>query len=319
MSAPLAAFEKAFYIKLGKGGRWAGDAIATGRLRLGWQGIPLADIHAGDWKRIRARLAEEHKHKGTVTTDTRRLRDLATSGPDDLWITFHGSRLWWGRVADGPIEEDSVSKFRRMVDGWHDTNLKDEPLVAGRVPGVIAQLQGFRGTVCSVKRREALRRLIAGETSPAWTAVVAAREALVAELQDAITHLHWKDFETLVDLIFRDAGWRRRSVLGETMKFADLELEEPITGDAYQVQVKSSADLADFDEYAADFRSQQRRDFRRLYFVVHTPSPKLAACATRDGQRTTQEDGLVELILPAQLSRMVVDAGLVNWVLDKIR
>jgi hypothetical protein len=317
--SPAAAFAKAYYIKLGKGGRWAGDAIASGRLRLGWQSIPLTEIHAGEWVRIRARLAEEHKHKGTVTTDTRRLRDLANSGPKDLWITFHGSRLWWGRVADGPIEEDSVSKFRRLADGWHDTNLKGEPLVAGRVPGVIAQLQGFRGTVCSVEKREVLRRLIAGETSPEWMAVAAAQETLVARLQDAITHLHWKDFETLVDLVFRDAGWRRRSVLGETMKFADLELEEPITGDAYQVQVKSSADLADFNQYAASFRSQQRRDFRRLYFVVHSPSPKLADRAPAEGRQGAEEDGTVALILPSRLSRMVVDAGLVSWVLDKIR
>jgi hypothetical protein len=319
MSSAPAAFDRAFYIKLGKGGRWASDAIATSRLRLGWQDIPLAEIHAGEWKRIRAQLAKGHKHKGTVTTDTRRLRDIATSGPADVWITFHGSRLWWGRVADGSVEEDEVSKFRRLVDGWHDTNLKGEPLVTGRIPGVIAQLQSFRGTVCSVEKREVLRRLIAGETSPEWIAVAAARDALVAKLQAAITHLHWKDFETLVDLVFRDAGWRRRSVLGETMKFADLELEEPITGDAYQVQVKSSADLTDFDQYAAGFRSQQRRDFRRLYFVVHSPSPNLADRASGQGRQATEDDGLVELILPPRLSRMVVDAGLVSWVLDKIR
>lgn len=55
-----------------------------------------------------------------------------------------------------------------------------------------------------------------------------ARTALIDEVQGALRELHWKDFETLVDLLFRQAGWRRLSMLGETMKYADLELEEPI-------------------------------------------------------------------------------------------
>ena len=313
-STPGIAFDRAFYIKLGKGGVWADDALRTGKLRLGWEEVPLALIHAGDWDGIRRRIAQVQASKGKVTTDVERLRDLVTTGPSDVWITFQGSRLWWGRVAEGLIEKDRTSKFRRMVESWHDANLKGEALVAGRVPGVIAQLQGFRGTVCNVKEREALRRLIAGETSPAFNSVAAARDALVDELQAAIRELHWKDFETLVDLVFRDAGWRRRSVLGESMKFADLELEEPITGDAYQVQVKSQAKAAEFDAYAAEFRLRQGRDFRRLYFVVHSPTPALAKRA--DG---ASDDERVQLILPARLAYMVVNAGLVAWVLDKVR
>lgn len=73
---------------------------------------------------------------------------------------------------------------------------------------------------------------------------------------------HWKDFEILVDLIFRNAGWRRVSVVGESLKFVDMELEEPITGEQYQVQVKSDATIADFKEYAEQFTE---RDFRKLY------------------------------------------------------
>jgi hypothetical protein len=51
----------------------------------------------------------------------------------------------------------------------------------------------------------------------------------------------------LVDLVFRQAGWQRLSVLGETMKFTDMDLLEPVTGDQYQVQVKSAATLADLE------------------------------------------------------------------------
>ena len=119
--------------------------------------------------------------------------------------------------------------------------------------------------------------------------------------------MHWRDFETLVDLLFRQAGWRRLSVLGETMKYADLELQEPITGERYQVQVKSAATVADFAQYRDQFGE---RGFRKLFFVVHSPTPAL-----------DQEKGnaTVELVLPGRLAAMVVDAGLVSWILARIR
>ncbi len=129
----------------------------------------------------------------------------------------------------------------------------------------------------------------------------------MAAVVPAIQELHWKDFETLVDLVFRQAGWRRRSVLGETMKFADLELEEPITGDAYQVQIKSRADVVDLREYTAAFSAH---GFRRLYFVVHSPTPALRAMSNSDE---------VELVLPERLAGMIVDHGLLGWLGDRIR
>lgn len=301
-------FERAFYIKLGAGGRWAESSIKDGLLRFGWGGIPLSEIHAGDWTAIRSRLAAEHHHKGTITADTERLRDLATSTSADVWITFHDSHLWWCRLADGPVEEDPVSKFRRVLQSWTNQDVTKRPLLANQIPGRIAQLQGFRGTVCSVREVEALSRLLRGETSDQYQQLEARRASLAEAVAGALRQLHWKDFETLVDLLFRQAGWRRRSVLGETMKYLDLELEEPITRDAYQVQVKSRADKADLDFYAAQFSG---RGFRKLYFVVHSPTKALETA------ESPNED--VELILPARLGELVVDHGLVSWLLDRIR
>lgn len=303
----MITFEHAFYIKLGAGGAWAENAIGHGLIRLGWPGIPLNEILAGDWHAIRARLAAEHSNKGTVTADTERLRDLATSTPRDVWITFHQSRLWWGRMADSPIEEDEISKFRRLSSAWSDSDSSGRVLLANQIPGRISQMQGFRGTVCSVREREALARLLNGESSPAFVELQSRRDALAAAVVPAIQELHWKDFETLVDLVFRQAGWRRRSVLGETMKFADLELEEPITRDSYQIQIKSRADVSDLHAYAAEFSS---RGFRKLYFVVHSPTAALRSISTTED---------VELVLPERLAEMVVDNGLLGWLSDRIR
>ena len=91
------------------------------------------------------------------------------------------------------------------------------------------------------------------------------------------------------------------------MKSVDMELAEPITGDRYQVQVKSNATIADFRKYADEFDGS---NFRKLYFVVHNSKEKWANVPTYDN---------VELILQEQLAGMVVDFGLVNWLLKKIR
>lgn len=73
------------------------------------------------------------------------------------------------------------------------------------------------------------------------------------------------------------------------MKYADLELEDPITHDKYQVQINSRAKLADFKDYSGKFSG---RGYRKLYFVVHTPDAELAS------QISTPE---IDLVLPERL------------------
>jgi len=279
-------------------------------LRFGWGTTPLAEILAGNWPVIEARLRAEAPTPGTATRDLNALRDLVSSTEDDVWITFHASKLWWGRLAPAPPEEDGVSKFRRLVAPWGDRDREGIALVATQVPGAVAAVQGFRGTVCAVRAQAALERLLNAEASPAYHKVAQAQRALDAAVADALAGLHWKDFETLVDLVFRQAGWRRVSMLGETMKYADLELEEPITRERYQVQVKSRANLTEFRKYAADFSAGE---FRRLYFVVHTPSADLARHPGQAG------NGTVLLLRPKEFAPMVVEAGLTEWLLGRIR
>lgn len=91
------------------------------------------------------------------------------------------------------------------------------------------------------------------------------------------------------------------------MKYVDLELEEPVTGDLYQVQVKSRATLSEFKEYAEGFSTT---GFRKLYFIVHTPIGDWSNYPTPEN---------VELILPERLARMVIEFGLINWLVKKIR
>lgn len=304
----LIACRNAYYVKLGRNGKWEESSIKKGIIRIGWTKQTLADINNADWTKIQEELEEEATDKGTATRDCRALRMLCESTPDDIWVTFHGNHLWWCKVAEPRISEDKISKYRR-VDGWRCEDASGRALLTTQIPGRLAKLQAFRGTICKVKEVDELARLLNSQQSAEYTAVLHSRETLCRHVESGLRRLHWKDFETLVDLLFRASGWRRISIVGETMKFSDIELEEPITGEMYQVQVKSTATLRDLAKYTDLFGGGK---YRKLFFVVHSPDTKLLAM-------TASEEGPVQLVLPRRLAEMVVDLGLLNWLMDKIR
>ncbi len=152
-----------------------------------------------------------------------------------------------------------------------------------------------------------LRRTLNATRSALAIAMSDQRAALAELLAKAIKELHWKDFETLVDLVFRDAGWIRVSVLGQHAKAYDLELREPIIGDRHVVQVKSRAGLADLQATIANFSPD---DFRRVFFVVHSPDDDLV--------RATDIPSHVEIVSPQRLGELALDAGLVGWLEEKV-
>jgi hypothetical protein len=194
--------DKAYYIKLGRGGEWEADSIKSGKLRLGWRNQSVDDIVNGRWKEIGQQLLRDSNGKpGVATTDRNRLRDIAESGPEDVWVTFHAAKMWWTRMAPGQVEQDEVSKFRRTT-GWSD-KAGSKVLFANELPGRLAQLQAFRGTVCRVSDKDLLLRVLTGERSHLAIEVASARATLAGALARAIRELHWKDFETLADLVQR--------------------------------------------------------------------------------------------------------------------
>lgn len=302
------AFTNAFYIKLGRAGAWEADSIETGKLRLGWRSQSVEDINARRWERVERQLRKEHRGKppGVATTDLNALKNIAESSAADIWITFHHAKLWWARLS-GSVKEDSVSKFRRTREPWSDRAANGRLLVINELPGKIAQLQGFRGTACRVQCADLLQRVLNGTRSPLATAISDQLALLAQHLTKAIKELHWKDFETLVDLVFRAAGWVRVSVLGQHAKAYDLELREPITGDRYVVQVKSRAGLAELEATVANFSGE---DFRRVFFVVHSPEADLAAAGELPDH--------IEIVSPERLGELAMQAGLAGWLEDKV-
>lgn len=303
-------FSGAFYIKLGRGGEWEADAISNGKLRLGWKQQTIDDINAGRWELIENQLRAKDQGKliPATTSDFNALKILAQSNSDDVWVTFHQSKLWWTRLAPGPIFEDEISKYRLTAQPWSDQAANGRLLVVNELPGKLAQIQGFRATVCRVRCPDLLQRTLNGTRSPLATAISDHRKSLSQHLTAAIAELHWKDFETLVDLIFRATGWVRVSVLGQHEKAYDLLLREPITGDRYVVQVKSKAGKSDLQDTITKFSAE---NFRRIFFVVHSPAENLSELLTKCPKH-------VQVVGPNQLGELAVDAGLACWLQDKV-
>lgn len=305
--------KNAYYVKLGRGGEWVESSIQSRIIRIGWREQTLDDVN--NWREsiIREKTLSAREQQGlptsktAVSNDVSALSKIVHATPEDVWVTFHSSYLWWCRVAETGIEEDTTSKYRKIIGQWSNCDIEGTPLIINQIPGRLSKTQRFSGTICRLGAVDDLRRLLNNQPSAEFQGISRAKATLTQEVESGLSLLHWKDFEILVDLIFRNAGWRRVSVIGESMKYVDMELEEPITGDLYQVQVKSDATIADFREYAEQFIEG---DFRKLYFVVHNPKAKWDDAPKYKG---------VELILQEQLAQMVVDFGLVNWLLKRVR
>ncbi len=77
----------------------------------------------------------------------------------------------------------------------------------------------------------------------------------------------------------------------------------PSTGDRAFVQIKSKTTSAELAEYVGQL--DERGLYDRMFYVFHT------------GKATTDDDR-VTIIGPEKLSELVVDAGLVNWLVRKV-
>jgi len=300
--------KRAYYVKLGEKGKWERSSVAENIIRIGWKKQTLEAINSGNWQVIQKELQESSTHKGTATKDLNALKLICKSTSEDIWITFHNNQLWWCKVKDPEVYMDETSKYRK-VEKWHCQDVCGRPLFAAQIPGRIAKLQGFRGTICKVKEVNELISLINCQSSPEYVAISDAKKILYEHIVSGLRRLHWKDFETLADLLFSSAGWKRISILGQNMKYSDIELEDPINKEMYQVQVKSKATLQEFQAYSRKFDGNK---YRKLFFVVHTPEPKLA-------EISTNSDSPIQLVLPTRLAEMIVEQGILNWLMNKIR
>ena len=175
--------------------------------------------------------------------------------------------------------------------------------------GRLTRTAAYRQTICSFTEdvEAYIGRVLRGEES---SDLIKARE-IKKELEDKIIALVrsfiWQDFELLIELIFAQSGMQKTSHVGGGQETSDLDLKNPITEDRYFVQVKSSTNQTQFNDYLAR-RINERSLFSRMYYVYHT--------GTIDLDCLSEDDG-VEVWDVNTVAKHVVDNGLVDWVFDR--
>ena len=293
------------FIKLGDGGEWEKSCIADNTIRLGYRSRNHQDCLDGKWDKVRKEWTGS-TNIGAITRHINQVKAFYKSKENDIWITFYKRKLYWGRAGSEVIQRDDKSKVRKIIDNWSCTDINGQKeLNFDNLDGRVTKSQGFRGTICKARLQNYLINKINGKTDPVIEEVEKNINSLKENIKKLIKGLHWKDFELLADLIFSNAGWQRVTTLGKTTKDIDLDLAMPISQKRIFVQVKSEASRDTFEDYINKFNEYEIYD--EMYFVVHTSG---------DGLKSLENENIT-LIDMDKLPELVVNAGLIGWLIEK--
>lgn len=299
--------KSAYFIKLGRKGDWAESSILRDNtIRLGFNNPRHAECLAGEWDKIKEYWIEQGKKKGKATETKNQIKAFYESDEETLWITFFRRRLYWcfaerevTKLADG-------TRIRKVKGKWSYFDIQNEPLTIENLSGKLTKVQGFRGTICSVREFDYLIRRINHQKLPEVERAEQALATLLQDIKPLIQNLTWKDFELLVDLIFTHAGWQRIGALGKTEKSIDLDLMSPVTGNRAFVQIKSKSNMRIFKDYIKQY--QGMKEFNEMYFVVHTIDRSF---------NEWQDTSDIKLWDVNKLSELVANSGLISWLIKK--
>ncbi len=300
--------KKILFIKLGEGGRYEKDCIEKDNtIRLEYSSVDHELCLKGQWDKVHRHFTDKLETKNFVASShTNQIRQFYEEGEDTLWITFYANKLWWCFAKTDVKLLPDKSKIRSVLGEWHDKDINGKILSTDRISGKLLKTQGFRGTICSVPEREYALAKINGVQLPEVEAVEKSLTDLRGHVGSLIKNLQWKEFETLVDLIFRQAGWQRVGETGKTQKTLDLDLLSPVTGEKAIVQIKAESNLKEFKRYEEEFANLT--DYTKFFYVVHTPK----------GDWKNQENETdVNLWFVDKVAELVIYSGLVEWVIKK--
>lgn len=294
------------YIKLGEAGRWERECLDDDIVRYGFNSREPEMIELslnGRWDELTDAFIADGRSQSVATRFTNESRLFFEDDGSTLWITFVGQTLHWGFAAPEPPQAhpDGDGVWRPIRGGWKCTDINGERLTKDVLSGALTQVAAYRGTSCSVSAAEYLLRRIKGIKTPEVEEALAARETMRRATIPLMRLLGDQDFELLVELVFAASGYRRVGIVGKTQKALDIDLELPVTGERAFVQVKSRTTSAELARYV----DQIEDHYGQMFYVFHTGT-------------ATSEDARVRVIGPDDLARLVVDAGLTDWLIRKV-
>jgi len=297
----------AYFIKLGEKGKYEEKCIlCDNTIRLGFHNPLHKECLAGKWDQVHKYWMERGRSKGEATKTTNLIKAFYESDDDVLWITFFRRKLYWGFAEREVTKLFDGARIRHIKGGWSNRDIRGELLTLENLSGKLTKVQGFQGTICTVKELEYLVRRLNHQKLPTVQKAEGTLATLLKDIEPLIQNLTWKDFELLVDLIFTQAGWQRISTLGKTQKSIDLAMISPVTGNRAFIQVKSQATMSVFKDYIKQYENID--EFDEMYFVVHTKDSSF------DIWQDTRDKKLWDV---EKLSKLVVNSGLISWLITK--
>lgn len=246
------------------------------------------------------------KTKGKATETVSQIKYFYESPEDVLWITFFNRKLYWCFANSKVVKLPDDSRIRKVKGKWSSEDVNGNPLYIENLSGKLTKVQGFRGTICTVKEFDYLINKINGSKLPIVQNAETSLFNLKTNLKPLVQLLSWKDFELLVDLIFTSSGWQRISSVGKTEKTIDIELMLPVNNKKAFVQIKSQSNYNEFEDYKNSFNNMNQYD--EMYYVVHTPDKKLD---------NVKKEKNIEVIGLDKITDLVINAGLINWLIKK--
>jgi hypothetical protein len=175
------------------------------------------------------------------------------------------------------------NKFDYVDPTFAAHGCEGNPLRIDALSTKLAKVSAYRRTICAVEAQDYLLRRINGLEEPIVSKSAVARNALLDVLTEALKSLHWKDFETLIDIIFPRSGWHRVSALGGSQKAADLEIEQATTEERAAVQVKSNASQRLSRNISGGWTTPRGSTVSSLYAIqpmVFSPLPRDVTMST---------------------------------------
>ncbi|MCK4735701.1 MAG: hypothetical protein KAT65_24820 [Methanophagales archaeon] len=311
---------KCYHIKLGRGSEWSEKAIKKNRIYLGFQEIPPDVCLRRNEDIIKKRVIQAYNGK-SPTSRTNAIMHFYDPSEDILWITFFGGCLHYG-FAKSPVDveefinsegKSETLKYRELKGKWSYKNVKDTPLYESNLRGDLLSKKYYQGTICEVKLGllKYLIRKINGETGEIERKIIQAHR----DLPELIRGLNPKDFELLVDLVLERSGFQRESFIGGPQKDIDYAGRHPLLNRNIVVQVKSRTDRKEVRRYLKNFREYNRRNPSTLfYFFINEPNQYSDVV---NSLIKTPENSHFEIKDISDVSQLVVNLGLITWVLNR--
>ena len=134
------------------------------------------------------------------------------------------------------------------------------------------------------------------------------KQAIEKSMADLLKMLHPKDFEYIIDLIFQYSGWKKLTPGAGVEKDLDLDLLMPLTQERAFVQIKSTTNQKQYEEYEEIF-FQHDDIYDRFFYVYHSSTNNI---------NLVRRDKPIHLLDINIIASLVVELGLITILMKKV-